>query len=250
MDLRNRTLMRLGMFVLVAVGLALPAFSQKPEGADVGSAKAPKTPAEALYCVEFRGPCGPAVMPGFLGEKILSAFVKEGMHVSLAGDAPLVSREDLKYSLVATQRETDLRAGRIYAEVGPGSELTFKNKDGKSVVLQIDITQACWDLDRSAAIAKAKESKADYVFLARFQVEDLTADVNTNEKLGKQKSFRVNLDVVGVSTSSGQVVASFSEERRQMDVSREGAISKAAKHLAEKAAGQFKDAAKKGSFSW
>jgi len=246
--LPNRICGTLVVVALVIGGMVFPALGEKPETAKGGTAEGTaKAPTGMLYCVEFRGPCGPPVMPSFLAEKVHVAFLKEGMEMSVTGEPPLVSRGDLKYSAVATQGETDLRTGRIFAEVGPGSELTFKNKEGKSVVLQVDVSEVCWDLDRAAAVAKAEEAKADRLFLGRFQMEDLTSDVNVNEELGKQKSVRVSLDLVGISLVNGQEIGAFSEERRQMDVSREGAIGKAAKYLAEKAAVQFRDVGKKGS---
>lgn len=229
-----------------AVGFTAPAaLAVEAKGATGSSAESSEShPMEMLFCVEFRGPCGPPAMPSFLGEKVAAALLKQGVQVAMGGGPPLVSRGDLKYSLVATQGETDLRMGRIFAEVGAGSELMFKNKDGKSVVLQIDVSQVCWDLDRRAALERAKDAEAGYAILAFFQVEDMTQDVNPGGEFGKQKSVRVNLDAVRVSVDSGQEVAAFSEERRQMDLSSEGAVAKAVKLLAEKAAAHFGDLSK------
>jgi len=241
MNLSSKAFLRLVIAASLVVGLLVPAYCLSADATKSGPVKAaPGSSSWILYSLEFRRPCGPPVMPSFLGEKILSAFLKEGIQISLGGPPSLMSRENLKYSLVATQGATDLRTGRIYAEVGPGSELSFKNTEGKAVVLQIDVNEVCWDVDRSATLAMAKESKADRVLLARFQVEDLTSDANVQEKLGKQKSFRVDLDLVAMNVSNGRVVGAFSEERRQMDISREGAVSKAAKYLAGKAASYFK----------
>jgi hypothetical protein len=247
MEASRRMCCAAAVIALVAVLGAVPAMAESPAGAGGSGQDSRKAPTEAFYCVEFRGPCGPPMMPSFLCEKVAAALLKEGLQVSVSGQPPLVSRGDLKYSLVATQGETDLRTGRIFAEVGPGSELSFKNKEGKSAVLQVDVSQICWDLDQAAAIAAAKEARADYAILGRLQVEDLTSDVNPDGKLGRQKSARVSLDLARVDLRDGKQVSVFSEERRQMDISYEGAAAKAAKYLAEKAAGQFRAAGKSGS---
>jgi hypothetical protein len=247
MDASRKAYFAVAVAALLVILAGAPALADAPKGAEGEAQSAEKLPAEILYCVEFRGPCGPPAMPSFLCDKVAAALLKEGFQVSVPGQPPLVSREDLKHSLVATQGETELRTGRIYAEVGPGSELSFKNKDGKSVVLQIDVSQVCWDLDRAAGIARAKEAKADYVILGRFQVEDLTADANVDAELGKQKSVRVSLDLVRVAVKDGRQVGAVSEERRQMDLSRDGAAAKAAGYLAEKASIQLRSASKGGA---
>ena len=59
-----------------------------------------------------------------------------------------------------------------------------------------------------------------------------------------------NRKKIAVTTSDGVVVAAFSDETRQMDVSPEGAIAKAAKHLASKAAGYLKEVGMKKSLDW
>lgn len=222
---------------LLVVAAAAPALCQKDEGtAEAGESGAVSKLAGVLYCVEFRGPCGPPVMPSFLANKIISAFNSRGISVIMGSNTPLMSRQDLKYSLVAAQGETDLRTGRIYAEVGAGSELNLKTEKGTSVVLQVDISQVCWDLDRAAAIADAKSAKSDYAILAQFQVDDLTEEVNPRGELGHQKSVRVSLDLVVVDATTGAVVTAFSEECRKMDLSLESAISNGAKYLAAQAA--------------
>jgi len=246
----GRAVCAIAFGALVVGYTTLAAFAVEAKGGTGRSAEGSKSPpTEMLFCVEFRGPCGPPAMPSFLGEKVAAALLKEGIQVVMGGQPPLVSRGDLKYSLVATQGETDLRGGRIFAEVGPGSELTFKNKEGKSVVLEIEVSQVCWDLDRREALARAREAKADRVILAFFQVEDMTQDVNPNGEFGKQKSVRVNLDLVRVSVAGGQEVTAFSEERRQMDISTEGAVAKAVKYLADKAAAQLRDLGETESYT-
>jgi hypothetical protein len=241
----ERALVVTAIFALLIAGAAIPAACQKGEDA-AGAAGAEEGVklAGLLYCVEFRGPCGPPVMPSFLASKIVTAFDKRGMKVTFGGQPPLISREDLKYSMVVAQGETDLRTGRIYADVGPGSELTVKNAKGTSVVLQVDISQVCWDLDRTAAVAGAKLAKSDHALLARFQVDDLTSDANPHGELGRQKSVRVNLELIVTEVSTGEVVAAFSEECRQMDLSLEGAIAKGAKYLTEEAAKSIEAPAK------
>jgi hypothetical protein len=237
MDRRSWHLIGHAISVALILAIVIPAFGQDKQAAmDPETKEQPAAPTAVLYCVEFRGECGPPVMPSFLGEKILYSLAKGGIQVILKGHPPLVSREQLKYSMVATQAETALRRGIIYAEVGPGSELTFKNAEGKSIVLQIDVTEVCWDLDTGAAIAAAEKAGVDHALLARFQVEDLTKEINPNGEFGKQKSARVNLDLVAVDASTGVVVKAFSEDARQMDISTEGAIAKATRYLAEKAA--------------
>lgn len=234
---RLRRALAIAAVSAVVITMATPALGQGDKGtARAAESEASSELAGVLYCVEFRGPCGPPVMPSFLASKIVSAFNNRGMDVTIAGNTPLMSRQDLKYSLVAAQGETDLRTGRIYAEVGPGSELNLKTDKGTSVVLQVDISQVCWDLDRAAAMADAKEAKRGHAILARFQVDDLTEDVNPHGELAKQKSVRVNLDLVVVDAATGAVVAAFSEECRQMDLSLESAISNGAKYLAGLAA--------------
>ena len=242
MDRRSWHLAGQVVSVALILTIVIPAFGQDKQATmDPEAGKRPVSPTALLYCVEFRGPCGPPVMPSFLGEKILYALAKEGAQIILRGQPPLVSREQLKYSVVATQAETELRRGIIYAEVGPGSELSFKNAEGKSVVLQIDVTEVCWDMDTGAAIAAAKKAGVDHALLARFQVEDLTKEINPNGEFGKQKSARVNLDLVAVEASTGVVVKAFSQDARQMDISTEGAIAKATRYLAEKAAHSWQE---------
>jgi len=232
---------------VLVLAAAAPVLCQKEEG----TARADE-PVEGsklagmLYCIEFRGPCGPPVMPSFLGNKIISAFNSKGMNVILAPNTPLMSRQDLKYSLVAAQGETDLQTGRVFAEVGPGSELNLKTDKGTSVVLQVDISQVCWDLDRAAAIANAKSAKSSHAILAQFQVDDLTEEVNPGGEIGRQKSVRVNLDLVVVDAATGAVVTAFSEECRKMDLSLESAVSHGARYLAAQAAESVEMATREG----
>jgi len=96
-------------------------------------------------------------------------------------------------------------------------------------------------------MAGAKLAKSDHALLARFQVDDLTADANPRGELGRQKSVRVNLELVVAEASTGKILTAFSEECRQMDISLEGAISKGAVYLAEAAAKAVEAAAGEGT---
>lgn len=204
----------------------------------------------SLYSVEFREKCGPPWLQSTLGTKLLVALRKAGITIKLGGTPPLVSQENLEYSLVATQGETDLRTGRIFAEVGPGSELTFKNTEGKAVVLQIDITKVCWDVDFDGILEEAEMAGSDHAIVVAFSVEDLTSDVNIGGSLGKQKSFRVNADMFVLSASTGNVIDAFSGEKRTMDVSAEAAISASAEYLSTKIVEALEISRKTGILSW
>lgn len=203
-----------------------------------------------LYSVEFREKCGPPWSQSTLGSKLLVALRKAGITIKLGGTPPLVSQENLEYSIIATQGETDLRTGRVFAQVGPGSELNFKNTEGKAVVLQIDVTRVCWDVDFDGTSKDAKGAGSDHAIVVVFSVEDLTSDVNLQGSLGKQKSFRVNADMYVLSTSTGRVVDAFSGEKRTMDVSSEGAISASAEYLATKIVEALAVSREAGIISW
>jgi hypothetical protein len=204
----------------------------------------------ALYSVEFREMCRPPRLQSTLGAKVLVALKTAGLAVKFGGNTPLVSQDNLEYSLVATQGDTDLRTGRIFAEVGPGSELSFKNTEGKAVVLQIDVTKVCWNVDFDAIIEKVREIGADHAFITRFDVQDLTSEVNPTGSIGKQRSFRVEVQFYVVNVVSGLIVDVFSSEKRTMDVSSEGAVSSAAEYLAAKIVDNLEKSRKDGVVGW
>lgn len=204
----------------------------------------------ALFSVEFREACGPPRLQSTLGTKVLVALRKAGLGVKLGGNTPLVSQDNLEYSLIAIQGDTDLRTGRIFAEVSPGSELNFRNTEGKAVVLQIDVTKVCWNVDFDAITERAKEIGADHAFITRFSVQDLTSEVNPAGSIGKQKSFRVNVEFYIVNVVSSTIVDAFSSEKRTMDVSSDGAISRSAEYLAAKIVDAMEKSRKEGIIGW
>jgi hypothetical protein len=203
-----------------------------------------------LYSAEFRGECEPPKFQSTLGSKVMVAFRNAGLNVKLGGSPQLISQENLEYSLMTTQGETDLRTGKIFAEVGPGSELNFKNTEGKAVVLQIDVTKICWDIDLDAIISNAKKKKADHVFLVKFNVQDLTSEINKNGSLGNQKSLSVNVEFYLINTQTSQVVDAYSGEKRTMDVSTEGAVNSSAEYLASQIVKSLENSQKDGNLGW
>jgi len=244
---------RLCVSVIIAVALSMTMVSalfgqnseDKNRTRDVAVIKS-----GSLFSLEFREKCAPPWLQSTLGTKLLVALRKAGITLKLGGTPPLVSQENLEYSLVATQGETDLRTGRIFAEVGPGSELNFKNTEGKAVVLQIDITKICWDIDIEGILSEAKKAGSDHAIVVTFGVEELTSDVNISGSLGKQKSFRVNADLYILSTATGKVVDAFSGEKRTMDVSAEAAISTSAEYLSTKIVEALETSRNSGILSW
>ena len=165
-----------------------------------------------------------------LGAIVTSAAPK-GWALTVVGPPPLVSREAVLYSIVGTSGETSLPAARIRAEVRKGGELTFKTDDGKSVVLQADVKQVCWEVDQAKAVDLTKSAGPRQMLLAVLHREDMTADANPGGELGHQKSIRVSLEMTLVDASSGAVLGSFSDEARQMDLSVAGATRRAARSL-------------------
>lgn len=231
-----RVLLVLIILVLVFSGLSATAQQvEKTELADsVKIFYEKKAPGKAmLFSVEFRGHCGPPQFPSFTGNAI-AAVLSEKMTVIQGGDSPLISREALEYSLIGTSGETSLYTGRVLAEVGPGSELNFKTDKGKSVVLQIDVKSICWNVDQKEAMAKAEQAEATHLLLATVHVMDLTGEINPGGALGSQKSVRVQLDITKIDVKTGSITGAFSDEKRQMDISIDGAVNRAVKYLAKK----------------
>jgi hypothetical protein len=214
------------------LGLSLVGGAQTP-AAEKPSADPARIEA-ALFPVEFDRTCGPPVYPGMLAAIVTSSSAKTAWKLKLAGSPPLVSHEAVQYSAVGTSGETSLPTARIFAEVGPGGQLSFKNDRGRNVVLQVDVKTVCWDIDQVKAIEAARKGRSTRALLAVLRSEDLTADVNPKGEFGSQKSFAVNLDLTLVNTASGEVLGSFSEETRVMDLSASGAIRRAAKALVTK----------------
>jgi hypothetical protein len=187
----------------------------------------------AAYAAEFTETCGPPVYPGSLGAVLQSAAPKNWT-LKASGPPPLVSREAVLYSMVGTSGLTSLPAARIFAEVQGGSELSFKSDKGQNVVLQADVKSVCWDIDQAKAIETAKAGGAAQTLFAVMRTEDMTADVNPRGQMGKQKSVRVSIDMTLVDSETGAVVASFSDEASQMDLSVNTAARRAARSLVAK----------------
>jgi hypothetical protein len=247
----RRVCLTLGLIILVVAAGATRG------AADKGTAFSGRHEA-MLFAAEFRGVCGPPIYPSFLSSMFTQASAKDKLLITvvhqgethqvdlstvaprdtlvfrLGANPPLVSREAVTYSLVSTSGLTSLPTARIFAEVGSGGELSYKSDKGQNVVLQTDVKSVCWDLDQARAIALAKEAGAPYAILAVLQSEDLTQEVNPSGQMGSQKSAAVRLSLTLVSTRNGAIVGSCSEERRQMDLSLEGAIRAGAKSLAAK----------------
>jgi hypothetical protein len=196
---------------------------------------APATRIDAmLFCVEFDRTCGSPIYPGTLGGIIPSSAPKATWRLRTGGPPPLVSHEAVQYSSVGTSGETSLPAARIFAEVGPGGELSYKSDRGKNVVLQVDVKTVCWDIDQAQAMALAKKAGAARVLVAVLRSEDLTGQVNADGRYGGQKSFAVNLELSLIDPATGEVVKSFSDETRVMSLSATGAIRRAARFLVNK----------------
>jgi hypothetical protein len=220
------------LFVMGSLGPLVAGHAQTPaaEKPTVDPSRIEAT----LFPVEFDGACGPPVHPGMLAGVMTSSAPKTAWKLTLTGAPPLVSHEAVRYSAVGTSGETSLPAARIFAEVGPGGELSFKNDRGRNVVLQVDVKTVCWDIDQAKALEVSRKGRHPRALFAMLRSEDLTADVNPKGELGSQKSFAVSLDLTLVHTTSGEVLGSFSEETRVMDLSARGAVRRAAKTLATK----------------
>ena len=118
-----------------------------------------KNPAKSLlYAIEFRGSCGHPEIPSKSGHEVMRAATNAGMNVLLETSTPLVSKEMLEYSIVGTSGEMSSHTGRVFAEVGPGSELNFRTDKGQSVVIELEIKSISWDIDEAAAYQAAKAS--------------------------------------------------------------------------------------------
>ena len=239
--MKNRRLWDRGVAWFVAAGLVV---TPRMTGAQTPAAEKPPAPAAApapasrseatLFTVEFNAPCGPPVYPGMLAGVVTSSGPKAGWHFKTGGPPPLVSREAVVQSAVSTSGETSLPAARIFAQIGPGGAMSFQNDQGQSVVLQVDVKSVCWDIDQDKAMELARKGGSGRVLLAVLRSEDLTAQVNPKGELGNQKSFAVSLDLTLVDSGSGDLVGSFSDEVRVMDVSASGALRRGAKSLVTK----------------
>lgn len=224
---RNAFFVLAGVLTLpLAAGAANPT-AEKP-------AVVPSKIEATLFTVEFNRTCGHPIYPGMLGGIVTSSAPKASWRLKTTGPPPLVSHEAVQYSAVGTSGETSLPTARILAEIGPGGELSYKSDRGRNVVLQVDVKTVCWDIDQAKAMATAKKGRSSRALFAVLRSEDLTADVNPKGEFGSQKSFAVSLELTLVDTDSGEVVGSFSDETRVMDLSASGAVRRAAKSLVTK----------------
>ena len=221
------------LFVL-AGSLALPL----PAGAEKAASEKPATAGPrieaTLFTVEFSKTCGPPIFPGMLAGIVTSSAPKASWRLRTGGPPPLVSREAVQYSAVGTSGETSLPTARIFAEIGPGGELSYKSDRGRNVVLQVDVKTVCWDVDQDKAMAAARKGGSGRVLFAVLRSEDITADVNPKGQYGSQKSFNVSLELTLLDSGSGEVLGSYSDETRVMDVSGSGAVRRGAKILVTK----------------
>lgn len=191
-----------------------------------------RAPTTALLSVEFRGPCGSPTVPSSLGDIVAATAHENGLATKLLGQASLVSREALEYSIVRSVGEVSHRTGLLFMEAGPGSELTVKTNRGEDVVVKADLTSVCWDVDTESCVHKAKEARADRLLLAKVHAEDLTHTLDCGLRVGHQRSVRVSLTLNLIDLATGNTIGIFSKERRQMDVSVQGAVDEAARSLA------------------
>ena len=232
---------RLAVLCVCLMLLAGPSVSASAVASERVS-QAHELPATMVFSVEFNGECGPPVLPGKLSSLLL-ATPHEGMSLVSGGGAPLVSRENVIYSVLGTSGETSLPAAKIFAEVQGGGELTFKSDKGKHVVIQADLKSVCWDVDQAGALKLAKASRVPRVMIAVLRSEDVTADVNPDGGLGHQKSVVVALDLLVLEVESGRAIGAFSDESRQMDLSVASAVRRGVKALLPRA---FADLSSKG----
>ena len=193
-----------------------------------------------LYSVEFRKTCGPPHFPSSIGQAFITTLINNGVSCINGGTTLLKSVEHLEYSTVATQAETSLRRGFLFAEVGAGSELTFKSDKEQEVVVQIDVSQICWDIDYPGTLKQVDSKKSPYVFLVNGRVDDLTSDVNPSGRLGKQKSTNVYVSVLVMDAKDGRTVRAFSKDARAMDLNFESAVSTAVARLADEFSKELK----------
>jgi hypothetical protein len=216
-----------------ALLLSFPARAADPPREKSAAPAAPRI-AAMLYCVEFDKTCGPPIYPGTLGGIVTSSPAKAKWRFRTGGPAPLVSHEAVQYSAVGTSGETSLPTARVFAEIGPGGELSYKSDRGKNVVLQVDVKTVCWDIDQTQAMTMAKKAGSERVLVAVLRSEDLTSQVNPSGEYGSQKSFAVNLELTLIDPGSGEVIGSFSDETRVMGLSATGAVRRAARTLVAK----------------
>ena len=244
--MKNRMRWDLGVVWLVMAGAWVTPRMTGAEGPAAQTPPAPAahtpapTPAPAtrreamLFTVEFGAPCGPPVYPGMLAGVVTSSGPKAGWHFKTGGPPPLVSREAVEHSAVSTSGETSQPAARIFAQIGQGGAMSFQNDQGRNVVLQVDVKCVCWDLDQDKALEHARAGGSGRVLTAVLRSEDLTAQVNPNGEFANQKSFNISLDMTLLDSASGDIVSSFSDETRVMDVSVSGAQRRGAKSLVTK----------------